>query len=82
MLSIVIPVYNEAENILNLLNEISRNIKFKKEILIIYDFDEDNTIPIIKSNYDTCKDLNILLIKNDIRPGVVNALKKGFFVFA
>ena len=36
MLSIVIPVYNEAENILNLLNEISRNIKFKKEILIIY----------------------------------------------
>ena len=79
MLSIVIPVYNEAENILNLLNEISRNIKFKKEILIIYDFDEDNTIPIIESNYDTYKDLNILLVKNDIRPGVLNALKKGFF---
>ncbi len=78
MLSIIVPVYNEAENILNLLKQIKENIKNIGEVLIIYDFDEDNTIPIIKKNYSIFNDLNILIIKNDFGPGVVNALKKGF----
>lgn len=78
MLSIVIPVYNEADNILKLFNQIKKNITVDKEILIIYDFDEDNTIPVIKNNKDIFKNLNISLIKNDLGPGVVNALKAGF----
>lgn len=78
MISIVIPVYNEAENILEQLKEIKKKVNSITEVLIIYDFDEDSTIPIIKDNYDSFKDLNILMIKNDIAPGVVNALKKGF----
>jgi len=80
MISIVIPVYNEADNILEQLEQIKKNVSFIKEVLIIYDFDEDNTIPIIKNNYSNFKDLNISMIKNDISPGVVNALKKGFSV--
>jgi dolichol-phosphate mannosyltransferase len=78
MISIVIPVYNEAENILRQLEEIKKKVNSVTEVLIIYDFDEDSTLPVIKDNYDSFRDLNVLMIKNDIAPGVVNALKKGF----
>lgn len=80
MISIVIPVYNEADNILEQLERIKKNISFIEEVLIIYDFDEDSTLPVIKDNYSTFKSLNISMVKNDINPGVVNALKKGFSI--
>lgn len=78
MLSIIVPVYNEADNIINLLNHINKYIKSKKEVLIVYDFDEDSTIPIVRQNLNYFSGLNIRIIKNNIGPGVVNALKKGF----
>ena len=68
MISIVIPVYNEAENILKQLEEIEKKVSEVKEVLIIYDFDEDSTLPVIKNNYNSFNDLNILMIKNDIAP--------------
>ena len=77
MLSIVVPVYNEDKNILNLLEHIRNNIKQDKEILIVYDFDEDSTIPVVKNNLENFNNLGIKLIKNDFGRGVVNALKKG-----
>jgi len=78
MLSIVIPVFNEDKNILELLNQIKEKINYNKEVLIIYDFDEDSTIPVVKDNLFKFKNLNITFVKNDIARGVVNALKKGF----
>ena len=78
MLSIVIPVFNEDKNILELLNQIKEKINYNKEVLIIYDFDEDSTIPVVKDNLSKFKNLNITFVKNDIARGVVNALKKGF----
>lgn len=77
MLSIIVPVFNEEENIIPLLVQIQEYIKTSLEVLIIYDFDDDNTLPIIKDNYDRFSNLNIKIIKNDIRPGVINAIKKG-----
>jgi len=77
MLSIVVPVYNEDKNILNLLEQIRNNIGKDKETLIVYDFDEDSTIPVVKKNIGNFDSLGIKLIKNDIGRGVVNALKKG-----
>jgi dolichol-phosphate mannosyltransferase len=77
-LSIVIPVYNEGENIEKLFNEINEKItKIKKEVLIIYDFKEDNTIPVVenlKGNYD----FDIKLVHNTYGKGVINAIKTGF----
>ena len=43
--SIVIPVYNEAENIIETLTNIENKLLFAHEILIVYDMDNDNTLP-------------------------------------
>ncbi|HOJ86352.1 MAG TPA: glycosyltransferase [Elusimicrobiales bacterium] len=77
MLSLVVPIYNEAENVENLLNNIHKNINIPMEILFIYDMDWDNTLPVIKSiskNYNS----EIKLIKNKYSKGVLNAIKTGF----
>ena len=47
--SIVIPVYNEAENIIETLTNIENKLLFAHEILIVYDMDNDNTLPVVKS---------------------------------
>ena len=46
-LSIVMPVYNESENILPVLEAVQREVKTRPiEVLVVYDFDEDNTIAV------------------------------------
>ena len=75
LLSIIIPVFNEGENIKLALNKIILQVKYKFEILIIYDFDEDDTLPIAREMQNDFK--FIKLIKNKSR-GVLNAIKTGF----
>ena len=47
--SIVIPVYNEGLNIINLINEIESSLEnnFKYEIIIVNDSSNDNTIDLL-----------------------------------
>jgi dolichol-phosphate mannosyltransferase len=73
-LGIIIPVYNEAENIDKTLTAIEENIATPHRIYIIYDFDEDNTLPVAKEFLKKSSDLKF--VKNSQR-GVVNAIKKG-----
>ena len=40
-LSVVIPVYNEEENLEQTLESLKENVRAPYEILIVYDFDED-----------------------------------------
>ncbi|KJJ85254.1 glycosyl transferase family 2 [Candidatus Omnitrophus magneticus] len=77
-LSIVIPVYNEGDNISSTLTEISQNVKIQHEILIIYDFPEDNTIPAVNKFINETKKINIRIIKNKYGKGALNAIKSGF----
>ena len=77
MISLVIPVYNEGENILELLAKIKNIIPEDNEINIIYDFENDTTLSVINKNYDIKNQFNINLLKNDINPGVAGAIKKG-----
>lgn len=75
-LTIVIPVYNEDENIVKELQELEKHVMHEHIINIIYDFDEDTTVPIVesvKSNYKN----KINLIKNKYGRGVLNAIKTG-----
>lgn len=73
-LGIIIPVYNEKENIGNTLRAIEENIKTPHKIYIVYDFDEDNTLPVAN---DFHKDgLDIKFLKNP-STGVVNAIRAG-----
>lgn len=73
-LGIIIPVYNEAENIGNTIECIKEKVKTPYKIYIIYDFDEDNTIPVAKEFLKNGVDIKF--IKNPLR-GVVNAIKTG-----
>lgn len=74
--SILVPVYNEGENIQNLLAGIRDHTQGRYEILIAYDFDEDNTLPAIAALADPPK--GIRLIRNRFGKGVVNAVRAGF----
>jgi glycosyltransferase involved in cell wall biosynthesis len=73
-IGIIIPVYNEGENIKETVQAIEDKISAPHRIYIVYDFDEDNTLPaareLIKSG------INLIPIKNTGR-GVINAIKTG-----
>jgi dolichol-phosphate mannosyltransferase len=75
-ISIVVPVYNEAENIPVLLGRIESVVHEPYEVLIVYDFPEDNTLPAIEAMHPSPK--NVHLIHNSIGKGVLNAYKAGF----
>ena len=73
-LAIIIPVYNEAENIGKTLTVIEDLVKTPHRTYIVYDFDEDNTLPIAREF--TKKGIDLQFVKNPAK-GVVNAIKTG-----
>ncbi|MFA5799508.1 MAG: glycosyltransferase [Candidatus Peribacteraceae bacterium] len=76
LISIVVPVYNEAENIGPLLGDIETHVREPHETLIVYDFPEDNTLPAIAAMQPA--PANVRLIHNTLGRGVLNAYKAGF----
>jgi glycosyltransferase involved in cell wall biosynthesis len=75
-LTIVIPVYNEAENIKVAIDKIEKEVIAPHEIHIVYDMEEDTTIPVVReivNNYHN----PISLLKNKYGRGVLNAIKSG-----
>ena len=75
LLSVVVPVYNEAENILPLLEQLQASIQDPHEVVIVYDFDGDTTLPPARRFAESYESLR--LVKNEIGPGVLNALRTG-----
>lgn len=70
------PAYNEGEVIGETIKQVHENVKVPFELLIIYDFDEDTTVPAAKrlqAKYKKTK-----LIKNIYGRGALNAIKTGF----
>ena len=49
LVSIILPTYNEAENIIELIYVINRVIKFKKEIIVVDDNSPDGTSKHVKN---------------------------------
>lgn len=56
LISIIIPTYNEAENILELIHTINDNCSFKYELIVVDDNSPDGTAELVE-NYATknCK---------------------------
>jgi glycosyltransferase involved in cell wall biosynthesis len=75
LLSLVVPVFNEGDNFARLIAEIDAKIHAEHEIVVVYDFDEDNTLPVIRARFADRG--NLRLVKNPTR-GVLNAIKAGF----
>jgi glycosyltransferase involved in cell wall biosynthesis len=75
-LSLIVPVFNEAENFPALLAEVERDIPPPFAMYVVYDFDEDTTVPVARALSATRPWLHLL--RNDLGRGVVNAIKAGF----
>ena len=76
-LTIVIPVYNEGASFERLWQELTNHVKCPFRALVIYDFDEDNTVPAVEAVIAR-GEKRLRLVKNDVRRGVVGALQTGF----
>lgn len=75
-LSIVIPVHNEAETILPVLEALERSVRTPHQVFLVYDFDDDTTVPIARAWQRDHP--NLILLRNRLAPGPANALRAGF----
>ena len=46
-LSVVLPVYNEGEAVEPVLRALTAAVRTPHEILVVYDFDADTTVPVV-----------------------------------
>jgi len=75
MLNIVIPVFNEAENIRTAIKKIKEECTCPYSITVVYDMDEDTTVPVVRQMQADMG--NLFLLKNKYGRGVLNAIKTG-----
>jgi len=72
----VVPVYNEGENAVpTLRGVVGRTHTRPLEVLVVHDFDEDTTVPVVIRLQSELPELR--LHRNNIGRGVLNALKSG-----
>lgn len=76
LISLVVPVFNEKDNIPLLLRDLERKLRSPYEALIVYDFPEDNTLPAIAAMDPPSP--QVRLVQNTLGKGVLNALRAGF----
>jgi len=74
-LAIVLPVYNEGEAVGPVLRALSLGVKTPHELVVVYDFDGDTTVPVLARLVGEIPGLRGL--RNDLGRGVLNAMKAG-----
>jgi glycosyltransferase involved in cell wall biosynthesis len=74
-LAIVLPVYNEGEAVEPVLRALSTGVRTPHELVVVYDFDEDTTVPVIARLAGEIPGLRGL--RNELGRGVLNAMKSG-----
>jgi glycosyltransferase involved in cell wall biosynthesis len=75
-LSVVITVYNEPANIPLAVEALAKVIPVPYEVLIVYDYDEDTTVPVLRELERKFPQLRG--VKNNIARGPSGALRTGF----
>ncbi len=76
-LSIIVPVYEESENIEKVIRILEALVLIPHEVVLIYDLGTDNTLPVVQRLQTIFP--NIWLLQNKYGRGVVNAIKTGFY---
>ncbi len=74
-LSVVMPVFKEGEAVEPVLRAMTAAVSAPHEIIVVYDFDEDPTVPVIErlaAELPTIRGL-----RNDLGRGVLNAMQAG-----
>lgn len=74
LVDIVMPVYNEGENIAAVLTSLEQHVSTDYRLLICYDSESDTTLPVAKKFVDR---MNIEFVKNKGK-GVLGAVMSGF----
>jgi glycosyltransferase involved in cell wall biosynthesis len=74
-LAIVLPVYNEGEAVEPVLRALAAGVRTAHELVVVYDFDGDTTVPVIARLAPEIPGLRGL--RNDLGRGVLNAMKAG-----
>lgn len=70
------PVYHEQDNIARSLAEIESKVKTPHETIVVYDKDDDPTLPVLEKLLPQYP--SVRRLKNDIGKGVLNAIRAGF----
>ena len=76
-LTIIIPVYNEAANFPLLWDSLCRLVRSEFTALVVYDFAEDDTVPVAKRIQER-GETRLRLLQNAFGRGVVGAIRTGF----
>lgn len=74
-LTVVIPVFNEGDAVEPVLRAMTAAVSEPHEILVVYDFDEDPTVPVIERLAAELP--TIRGHRNDLGRGVLKAMKAG-----
>ena len=77
LVSIILPTYNEAENIVPLIKEIQRLVKIKHEIIIVDDNSPDQTSKIVLAFIKKKRAKNIRLKTRLSNRGLTNSIREG-----
>jgi dolichol-phosphate mannosyltransferase len=75
VLTIVVPVYNEGDAVEPVIRALMAGVSTPHEIVVVYDFDEDTTVPVVARLAAELPSVSGL--RNDIGRGVLNAMKAG-----
>lgn len=76
VLSIVVPVYNEADNVEPTVRALHQHVPVSFEIIAVYDYDEDPTVPVLERLSGEFPTLRT--VKNQVARGPSGALRTGF----
>jgi dolichol-phosphate mannosyltransferase len=76
LVSIVIPVYNEHENIAQALTRIVAEVRIPYRLSLVYDTDKDTTLPVARETAEKLG-IHLELVKNKYGRGALQAIKTG-----
>ncbi len=74
-LAVILPVYNEGDAVEPVLRSLSAAVSTPHELVVVYDFDGDTTVPVVARLAPEIPGLRGL--RNDLGRGVLNAMKAG-----
>src|SRR6476619_2520757 len=75
-ITLVVPVYEEEENIGPFVEEVKATLTIPYQIVVIYDHDTDSTLN--KRDTVLAIDPTVIFVRNAGGRGVINAIRTGF----
>ena len=78
-LAVVVPVYEEGENIEKVVRLIEGLVRVPHQLVIVYDHEDDNTLPVVTPLALEFPSIELMRNRHGNGAGVVNAIKTGFY---